>query len=78
MIHASGEVRCIGGDAIDVDRVERSAHPINRGIAVVTAHDDLREHRVVVEGDLVTPAKAGVDAHVVARLRHPEAGEPPR
>ena len=39
MLHAGGEVRGAGGDAVDLDDVEVFTHPIARGRAAVVAHE---------------------------------------
>ena len=45
---------------------QRLLHARQRGCAILAAHDQLGNHRVVVNADGVAAAYAGIDTHVIA------------
>jgi hypothetical protein len=60
----------IGVQAGDVGVAQRRVQPRQRLRAVLAAHDQLGDHRVVVRADLVALAHAGIDAHRAALEAH--------
>ena len=73
MAHDIPEETRIRAHPLDVRLVQRGAQPCERGAAVGPPHDDLGEHRVVVDADLVSGLEAAVDANCHARRRKPKA-----
>ena len=55
------------GGALDPELGERAQHPPPGGLAIRVVDDQLRDHRVVELGDLVSGPDPGVDPHARAR-----------
>ena len=82
----AGAVRLVADDRAQERKVRRDpahrgraqgrVHPRDRGRTIGAPHDDLRQHRVVENRDLVTRLEAGVEAHARG-ARDVERGDRP-
>ena len=64
------------GRPLDHELLERAQHPLPRVLAIDVVNDELRDHRVVELGDLVSRPHPGIHAHSDAR-RLPVGRDPP-
>ena len=69
------EERRVGGNARDLDAGQRALETGQRCLARSSVRDDLRQHRVVILGNLAALRKARVDAEAVPFLRHAPMGQ---
>ena len=75
MPHEPAQEGQVGDEALDLGLVERTPQPLERLLARPSVGDQLRDHRVVADTDLVALGDAGVHAD---RLRQPEPLDPSR
>ena len=73
--HEPAQERQVGDEALDLGLVERMPEPLERLLARPSVRDQLRDHRVVADPDLVALLDAGVDPD---RLGQPQPLDPAR
>ena len=73
--HEPAQERQVGDEALDLGLVERMPEPLERLLARPSVGDQLRDHRVVADPDLVALLDAGVDPD---RLGQPQPLDPAR
>ena len=76
MIHDRSEERLVGDGTRHPNRRQRRRQAAGRDLPIRSMGDDLGDHRVVMRGDLVSFADAGIDSHVRLSVRQRQMRNP--